>query len=91
MNRESWIFCLAVLAAALVLSTVGFSLAAMPRQAVEANRKPAPAETLPDVDLGPGFGKVAVLELMGYYLENPPAPAGGAAGASPAVKRFGGC
>lgn len=91
MNRESWIFCGVALALSLALCAAGFTLSAMPRSDVEATRRPAPAETLPDVDLGPGFGKVAVLELMGYYLENPPAPAGGAAGASPAVKRFGGC
>ncbi len=90
MNRESWIFCGVALALSLAVSALGFSLAALPQQAVEAARKPAPPESLPDIDLGAGFGKVAVLELMGYYIENPPAPAGGAGGV-PAVKRFGGC
>jgi hypothetical protein len=84
INRESAIFCAAALAASLVASGVGFSLAALPREAVKA-----PAETLPDIDLGGGFGRVSVMDLVGYYIENP--PAGGAADAVPAARRFGGC
>lgn len=92
MNRESLIFCGAALAVTVAVSAAGFSLAARPRQAVEAETKPAPAQSLPDIDLGGGFGKVSVIELLGYYIENPPAPKGGSGGdAAPAVKRFGGC
>jgi hypothetical protein len=90
INRESAIFCAAALAASLVLSAVGFSLAALPREAVEAAKKPALAETLPDIDLGGGFGRVSVIDLIGYYIENPPAPAA-AGGEVPAARRFGGC
>lgn len=89
INRESAVFCAAALAASLVASGVGFSLAALPREAVEAAKKPAPAETLPDIDLGSGFGRVSVMDLVVYYIENP--PAGGAADAVPATRRFGGC
>lgn len=91
MNRESLIFCSAAIAVTVAVSAVGFSLAALPRQAVEASRQPAPAESLPDIDLGGGFGKVSVIDLVGYYIENPPAPAGASGDAAPAVKRFGGC
>lgn len=91
MNRESLIFCGVSLVVTLAVSAIGFRLAALPGEAVVAVKKPAPAETLPDVDLGGGFGKVSVIELVGYYMENPPAPKGSGGDASPAVKRFGGC
>lgn len=89
MNRDSWVFCTVALALALLAGAVGFRFAALSPEALAAARTPTPAERLPDVDLGPGFGPVPVLELLGYYIENPPAPAGGSAEA--AVKRFGGC
>lgn len=91
MNRESLLFCGVSLAITLAVCAAGFSLAALPREAVEAAKKPAAAETLPDVDLGGGFGKVSVIDLVGFYMENPPTPKGGGGDASPAVKRFGGC
>ena len=91
MNRESLIFCGASLVLTLVVSAAGFHFAALPGETVAAMKQPAPAETLPDVDLGGGFGKVSVIELVGFYMENPPAPKGGSGDASPAVKRFGGC
>lgn len=92
MNRESLLFCVAALVAALAVCAVGFQFAALPRDAVDAAKRPAPAETLPDVDLGGGFGKVSVIDLIGYFIENPPAKASAAGGdAVPAAKRFGGC
>ena len=91
MNRESLIFCGASLVLTLVVSAVGFHFAALPGETVAAMKQPAPAETLPDVDIGGGFGKVSVIELVGFYMENPPAPKGGGGDAAPAVKRFGGC
>lgn len=91
MNKESLIFCSVALAVTLAVSAVGFSLAARPRAAVEAAQQPAAAENLPDVDIGGGFGKVSVIELVGFYIENPPAQKGGSDDASPSVKRFGGC
>ena len=91
MNRESLIFCGVSLAVTLAVSAIGFRLAALPGEAAAAMKQPAPAETLPDVDLGGGFGKVSVIELVGFYMENPPAPKGAGGDASPAVKRLGGC
>lgn len=90
LNRESLVFCGASLAVALAVCAAGFSLVALPREAVEAAKKSAAAETLPDIDVGGGFGKVSVIELIGFYIENPPAPRG-SGDAAPAVKRFGGC
>ncbi|MEZ5616247.1 MAG: hypothetical protein R3E35_13670 [Rhodocyclaceae bacterium] len=91
MNRESLIFCGASLVLTLAVSAVGFHFAALPDETVAAMKQPAPAETLPDVDIGGGFGKVPVTELVGYYMENPPAPKGSGGDAPPAVQRFGGC
>ena len=92
MNRESLIFCVAALVVALAVCAVGFRLAALPRDVVDAAKRPAAPETLPDVDLGGGFGRVSVIDLIGYYIENPPATPSAAGGdAAPAAKRFGGC
>ena len=91
MNRESLIFCGVSVLLTLVVSAVGFHFAALPPETVAVAKQPAPPKTLPDLDIGGGFGKVFVIELVGYYMENPPAPKGGGGDASPAVKRFGGC
>ena len=89
LNRTGVIFCSVSLVLTVAVCAVGFSLAALPRATIAASKRPAPPETLPEIDL-PGFGKVTVIDLMGYYIDNPPAPA--ATGAAPAAaKRFGGC
>ena len=90
MNRVSIIFCTVSLIVTVVVLGAGFNLAAMPRQTVAAAKKPVPPESLPDIDM-PGFGKVSVLDLVGYYIENPPATATAAGGAATSTKRFGGC
>ena len=54
MNRESLIFCVAALVVALAVCAAGFRLAALPRDVVDAAKRPAAPETLPDVDLGGG-------------------------------------
>jgi hypothetical protein len=90
MDRASLVFCVAVLLATVAASFAGYALFAMPREAVAAARTPIPAERMGEIDLGAGFGKVPVLGLVGYYMENPPADL--ASGAAPAKKRrFGGC
>jgi len=90
MNRVSIIFCIVSLIVTAGVLGTGFNLAAMPRSAVAAAKKPVPPESLPDIDM-PGFGKVSVMDLMGYYIENPPATATSAGGAPASAKRFGGC
>ncbi len=91
MNRESLLFCVGALALTVVVLAAGFGLAALPPETVAAARRPVAAETLPDVELGGGFGTVTVIDLLGFYLEHPPAPAGAAGAAPAATKRFGGC
>ncbi|MDP2811125.1 MAG: hypothetical protein Q8O34_13340 [Rhodocyclaceae bacterium] len=90
LNRTGVIFCSASLVVSAVVCAAGFSLAALPRATVEAAKKPAAPETLPELDL-PGFGKVSVIDLVGYYIDNPPAPVGVGGAAPAAAKRFGGC
>ena len=90
MNRESLVFCAAALALSLVACAIGFRFAAMPAEAVRAARAPAAAESLPDIPVGGGFGMVPVVELLGYYVENPLA-APSASGAPATTRRFGGC
>ncbi|MCC7327784.1 MAG: hypothetical protein IT521_13395 [Burkholderiales bacterium] len=92
MNRESLVFCTIALVVALAVCAVGFQFAALPRDAIGAARQPVAVETLPDVDLGGGFGKVSVIDLVAYYMENPPEKTDAAVGhAAAAAKRFGGC
>lgn len=89
LNRTGWIFCSVSLVLGTAACVTAFSLAALPKETLAAAKVPAPPETLRELDL-PGFGKVSVIDLMGYYIDNPPAPVS-AGGAAPAAKRFGGC
>jgi hypothetical protein len=89
LDRTGVIFCSAGVVLATLACAAGFSLAALPPEKLQAAQIPAGPEALPDIDI-PGFGKVSVLDLMGYYIDNPPAPAS-ATTATPATQRFGGC
>ena len=89
MDRASIIFCAASALASLAVAWIAFPYAALDRATIEAARTPQPAELLDDVDVGQGFGTLPVIELMGYYVENPPVVEAGAA-AAPELK-FGGC
>ncbi len=91
MNRESIVFCVVAIAVSLGAATLGFRIAALPAASTAAARTPVPAESLGEVDLGGAWGKVSVLELVGFYVENPPAPKSAAGASVPAAKRFGGC
>ncbi|PLX37629.1 MAG: hypothetical protein C0606_04910 [Hyphomicrobiales bacterium] len=88
MDRNSLIFCVAAVIAALGLSAAGFSIAALPPDAVPS--RPVAAEDLGMVDVGDGFGEVPATELIGYYIDNPPVTAASTAAEEP-TRRFGGC
>ncbi|WP_126444935.1 hypothetical protein [Sulfuricystis multivorans] len=90
LNRTGVIFCSVSLVTAAVVCIGGFRLAALPKATIEAAQVPVPPESLPELDL-PGFGKVSALDLIGYYIDNPPAPVNAGGGAAAAPKRFGGC
>lgn len=90
MDRSSLIFCTGSLVACLGAAWLFFPLAALDPETVAMAQTPQPAETLPMIDVGQGFGELPAVELIGYYVENPPDPP--AAGAAPEpVIRFGGC
>ncbi len=89
MDRPSLIFC----TLSLVI-TIGLAVAFIPAAAITMDKLTgwtvaAEPETLPDVNLGE-YGMVSVSELIGYYIENPPAPVAAGAGPSRPV-RFQGC
>ena len=53
--------------------------------------QPQAMETFEEViNLGDDFGEMSVIDLMGYYLDNPPAPAGNTQISKP-KRQFGGC
>ncbi|WP_137703318.1 hypothetical protein [Marimonas lutisalis] len=90
MNTSSIVFCVGSIVVSLAVAWVAFPYAALDSETISAAQVPQPAEMMPDVEVGNGFGELPVMELMGYYVENPPAPV--AAGAAPAPEiKFGGC
>lgn len=90
VDRASAIFCLGALLVTLGGAALAYPFAALSPAAVAAAVTPADAETLPDIDIGDGFGIVSVFDLALYYVENPPAPPAAGTGAAPA-RHFGGC
>ncbi len=88
MDRASAIFCVTVLAGALLIAALAFPYAAVSREEVARAKTPRPAEEMGEIDLG-AFGRVGVLDLMTYYMENPPAETGG--GEAEKAVRFQGC
>lgn len=91
MDRSSLIFCAGALLVSLAVSAAAFPYAALSAEELRRARTPASAESLPAVEVGGGFGRVEVIDLVGYYMENPPQPKGSAAEGSGRVRHFGGC
>ncbi|WP_275099078.1 hypothetical protein [Sedimenticola hydrogenitrophicus] len=88
ISRKIWAFNIASLLLTLGASAVLFPYASLPEETLRAAEQPLPMEAFPDADLGPDYGQVPVIELMGYYLENPPVKESGSA---PKQQHFGGC
>lgn len=90
-TRQILFFCGISISIALGLSAVLFPLAAVSKETLSQSRTPQAAEEMPDIDVGEDFGTLPVIELMGYYVENPPAKP--EAGGTPVPRRqhFGGC
>ena len=89
MRPSILIFCIASLAGVVIVCALLFPHVSMSRAEAEAARTPVPMEEFDLVDLGRGYGELPVIELIGYYLENPPPAA--TAGAASKKKHFGGC
>lgn len=90
MDRASLIFCIGALALSLLAAVVAYPYAAISADQLARAATPQPAEALGAVDIGNGFGSVAVTELMDYYISNPPAEPVSAPAAAPKI-HFGGC
>jgi hypothetical protein len=88
MDRSSILFCAGSLVASVALAWIFFPIAALDRATVDMAKTPQPAETMPMIEVGGGFGEVPAIELIIYYVDNPPAVS--AAAAAPEI-RFGGC
>ena len=90
MERSSIVFCIGSLVACLAIAVVAFPFAALDHETVANARTPQPAELMPMINVGEGFGELPAEELMFYYIENPPAPPVAGQVAAPEIK-FGGC
>ncbi len=86
MDRTSTIFCILSLIASVGLAALVYPAAAVSPEQAALLKTPVSAEEMGDLDLG-DFGMVSVLELVEYYVENPPAPLAGGV----RKKRFQGC
>ncbi|SMH45633.1 hypothetical protein [Maritimibacter sp. HL-12] len=90
MDRSSFIFCAASVIVCLGLAWIAYPLAALDEETIAQANTAQPAELMPMIDVGGGFGELPATELMDYYIENPPAPPEAGAAAAPEIK-FGGC
>ncbi|MBC8219461.1 MAG: hypothetical protein H8E67_02705 [Proteobacteria bacterium] len=72
MDRSSIIFCIGSVLFCLGIAIFTFPAASVSRETLTNANTPMDAEKMQDIDLG-DFGKVTVLEMLNYYLENPPA------------------
>lgn len=90
MKKDILVFWAAALGMTLGLSAILFPYAAVPAETLSRAKMPQPMESMADIDLGKDYGIVSVTDLVGYYIENPPAPKSASAQAE-APHRFGGC
>lgn len=90
MKREIVIFWVAALGIALGLLVFLYRYAAVPAETLANARVPQPMESMADLNLGKPYGTVSVSDLVGYYIEHPPAPKDGAA-PEQSAHGFGGC
>jgi hypothetical protein len=88
MNRINMIFCIGSLAVSLLVAAIGFSFAALPSDVLSRYRTPVSPEVLPAIAIK-GYGRVAVSDLVDFYIENPPET--GPAGGSGREVQFQGC
>lgn len=85
------IFCALSVVGSLGLAYGLYPHAKLSDDQVMKSSQPQSMETFEEViNLGDDFGEMSVIDLMGYYLENPPAPAGNNQITKP-KRQFGGC
>jgi hypothetical protein len=86
----NWIFCIGSLVASLAIAALLYPFAALPTDEVAMASEPQPAEALGMVEIGSGFGSRPVVELMDYYMTNPPVRTADEPVSAPQI-HFGGC
>ena len=91
MKKEILVFWAVSLGMALGLCAVLFPYATVPAATLSTARTPQPMETMADINLPSPFGTVSVADLVGYYIEHPPAAKSVSAGADGGAHHFGGC
>lgn len=72
MDRNSLIFCTMSLVVSLVVAAFGVPFASAPSEVLARYRTPVSPDALPAIDVK-GYGSIAVSDLVGFYIENPPA------------------
>ena len=82
-------FCVFSLTVTLAISFYLYPLAAMPKEAALKARQPAEMDEFDLIDLGEDYGQLTIYDLIGFYMDNPPATAAG--DSTPKKKHFGGC
>ncbi len=75
-----------------LVGTIGLSYALYPHTSSPSVGLSKQAKSMEDfdveIDLGEDFGPMTVIDLMGYYLENPPSPS---STTTVPKRQFGGC
>ena len=85
------IFCVLSVVGTLGLAYGLYPHAKLSDDQIMKSAQPQAMETFEEViNLGDDFGEMSVIDLMGYYLDNPPAPAGNTQISKPKIQ-FGGC
>jgi len=85
------LFCIVSLVATLGLAYALYPHAILPDEQLNNSKTPQDMEDFDQViSLGEDFGELTVIDLMGNYLDNPPAPVSSSQ-ASPPKRQFGGC
>ena len=92
MTRANLIFCAASLLVSLLLAFVLYPHARLSDAQLDSIAEPRSMDEIEQViDLGDEFGPVTAIELMGYYLDNPPQPSTGGQTEKTPKRQFGGC
>ena len=85
------LFCIFSLVASLGLAYGLYPYAKLSETQLKSIKTPQSMESFEQViNLGDDFGDMSVIDLMGNYLDNPPAPASSSQTTTP-KRQFGGC
>jgi hypothetical protein len=89
-SKEILTFCSLSLVLTIALCGVLYSTTSMSSKQVIMAATPQPMEDFDMIDLGEDYGMISVVELLGYYLDNPP-ELEVSTGVKPRKLQFGGC